>query len=259
MPRPQWQSDDIADPVYRDKFVKLPEIISSWIEPLFPLQERRMLDFGCGEGTTALGMALQYPTSRVFGVDINSEHERCLPAATEMIGLKALPGNLAFRSIKPGEVGEWEGSFDLIYSWSVFEHINRNLLDSVILQLRNILASQGVLFVQIAPLYYSAYGSHLRKFDVPAWGHLLKQESNLKAKVKGDASKALERREAVWSCYQSLNKLTADELIDRISNSGLTLLREYRTHNELKPPKRLRKIFHLDILTTNQVVATFAK
>ncbi|MFC1972198.1 class I SAM-dependent methyltransferase [Chloroflexota bacterium] len=252
-----WSKDKIQDPTYSDKFKKLPEIINSWVKGYFPLSGKRILDFGCGEGTTALGIALQFSPLAAIGIDINNEYLQCPTLAQREIRLSNLPQNLSFQQIESGQVGSFNSKFDLIYSWSVFEHINRRLIKQIVTSLRESIKQTGLLFIQIAPLYYSSDGGHLGEFGIPPWGHLLEQEDNIQSIIFSNGVKALELRQSVWSCYQSLNKITADELIECVQEGGFKLVREYRTRDDHIPPERLLSIFHLDILTTNQIVALF--
>ncbi|MBP6367677.1 MAG: class I SAM-dependent methyltransferase [Nitrosomonas sp.] len=80
-----------------------------------------MEDIGCGEGITALGVARRFNPRSVRAVDIMLDPLQCLPCAKQVLGLEFLSDNLSLTQIEPG-------SFDLIYSWSVFEYIEQPLL-----------------------------------------------------------------------------------------------------------------------------------
>lgn len=122
-------SNVIRDDVYKTiRFVSLPNIISDWTCEYGGIRGRDILDFGCGEGTTAIGLALQHGPKRVVGVEIHPEMDRCEPLAREQLGLTALPANLHLRRVVPGSVHDPSDRFDVIYSWSVFEHLERRLL-----------------------------------------------------------------------------------------------------------------------------------
>jgi 2-polyprenyl-3-methyl-5-hydroxy-6-metoxy-1,4-benzoquinol methylase len=85
-------------------------------------------DIGCGEGITALGVARRFNPRSVRAVDIMLDPLQCLPCAKQVLGLEFLSDNLSLTQIEPGEQFAEPGSFDLIYSWSVFEHIEQPLL-----------------------------------------------------------------------------------------------------------------------------------
>lgn len=152
---------NINDDTYKTKFIELPRIINEWTSEYGGLSNNRILDFGCGEGTTAMGIALQYKTSSVTGIEIQSEIENCLPLAKKHLGVDKIPENLDLKRIKPGQSLDELGTFDIVYSWSVFEHVEQQLLSDVLSSIRKILNPNGLFFMQIAPLYYSAEGSHM--------------------------------------------------------------------------------------------------
>jgi cyclopropane fatty-acyl-phospholipid synthase-like methyltransferase len=248
-----WRADSIVDETYRTKFMYLPNIIEDWLLEYGGLQGKELLDFGCGEATTAIGMALRKRPKRIVGVEIQPNLERCLPLAQAQLRLSRLPDNLELRRIEPGTLHDPRDRFDLIYSWSVFEHIERGLLPRVFAQLRGALKPNGLLFVQIAPLYYSAEGSHMLPWIPEPWAHLLDQHSvycdRLRAGTRDDAE-----FQSLWSTYRTLNRVTADELVALARGARFQVLRDYRTKDEREVPARLLAVYQRDVVTTNQVV-----
>ncbi|HTR12127.1 MAG TPA: class I SAM-dependent methyltransferase, partial [Roseiarcus sp.] len=119
-------ADKIDDPAYRTNLVELPRIISSWVEDYLQLESSRILDFGCGDGTTALGFALYSRARSVVGVDIMEGPDHCAPLAQKHLGLRDLPAKLSLHRVLPGNLHNTVDRFDLIYSWSVFEHVEQN-------------------------------------------------------------------------------------------------------------------------------------
>jgi SAM-dependent methyltransferase len=117
-----WSEDTISDETYRTKFTMLPKILGDWLSERGGLSRHDVLDFGCGEATTALAIALQTPANRVVGVDIMPDFEECSVLARSQIGLASLPPNLSLHRIRLGYLHNDTDKFDLIYSWSVFEH-----------------------------------------------------------------------------------------------------------------------------------------
>ena len=83
----EWSVERISDSVYHSKFVDCVRIISEWTADYFEIEGKDVLDFGCGEATTAIGMALQKQPRRMVGVEIQDEYLRCLPLARDQIGL----------------------------------------------------------------------------------------------------------------------------------------------------------------------------
>jgi SAM-dependent methyltransferase len=213
------------------------------------------LDFGCGEGITALGMARRFDARLITGVDIMPDPLQCLPRAREVLGLDALPGNLSLHQIKPGESFAQPSSFDLIYSWSAFEHVAQPLIGNVLQQLKTMLRPGGYLFIQIAPLYYSSEGSHLYHKIKEPWGHLLNQ-GNIYFDKLTKACLNKDEVDALWSTYQTLNRVTVPELKEYLSDLNFKIVREYTTKDprDRSVPARISRIFDVNILRVNQVV-----
>jgi ubiquinone/menaquinone biosynthesis C-methylase UbiE len=86
------------------KYKVLPDMIYQWIEPYFgeEMVGRKILDFGCGFGETALGFASKFPKSQVMGVDVFLDADR-LKLGIENVGIKEIPKNIEFKKINPGE------------------------------------------------------------------------------------------------------------------------------------------------------------
>jgi cyclopropane fatty-acyl-phospholipid synthase-like methyltransferase len=247
----RWSVDSITDDSFRARFVIVPRILEEWVGKLRPSAGWSVLDFGCGEGITALALALKHD-ARVVGVDIMPDPERCLPVARAQLGLNALPANLHLARVLPGSLHDDDDRFDFVYSWSVFEHVDRRVLPGVLSRIRSCLRPDGLFFVQIAPLYYSAEGSHLfHKLPEP-WAHLLRQHNELHDELAATTRDDAELRE-LWSTYRTLNRITAEELVDLVSASGFEIVRTHYTQDDHKPPARLRAIYQPEVLTTNQI------
>ena len=98
------------DDVFRAKFVHLPGHIRQWTAPFGGLEGKRVLDFGCGSGTTACAIAATCDALFVDGVDINRENEMCAKDVRENLQLDDLPDNLTFRTLQPADDLEFRGA-----------------------------------------------------------------------------------------------------------------------------------------------------
>jgi SAM-dependent methyltransferase len=250
--QPAWSLDRISDETYRQKFTYLPSILQDWMAPYGGLHGKEILDFGCGEATTAMGVALQYEATRVVGIEIGRDADRCLPLAQQQLGLEELPPNLTLHRTMPGKMHDPADRFDLIYSWSVFEHIEQTLLAPILEQLRGTLKPGGKLLIQIAPLYFSAEGSHLNPWIPEPWGHLVNQHSRYRNKLVACTSESLFK--SLWGTYRTLNRITAPQLIDAVKAAGFTLVREYFTQDNREIPEVLQGVYTEEVLRTDQVV-----
>jgi len=252
------EANATSDSVFRSKFVHLPHYVSQWLKDFGGLDGKRIMDFGCGLGTTAASIALTRSPAAVLGVDINDEHKACLADLRRHVSVAELPPNLAFERVLPGEMPS-EGNFDIIYSWSVFEHIDKALYDDVLRKLRDQLAGPGFLFVQIAPLYYSSEGSHLARYGLANWEHLTSQLNHVQKRVFSAEGISAEEKNCDWGCFMTLNKVTVDDVVSAVINNGFALERLYMTKEEKLPPEELTRVFREEALTTNQMVALFRK
>lgn len=243
----------IADPGFRARYGDVPDIVESWVKDRLDLGTADVLDFGCGEGVAALGMVRRKRVRALLGVDIMPDPARCLPVAREQLGIEALPENLELQQIGSGADFAPGRRFDLIYSWSVFEHVEQRKVLPVLEQLRDKLRPGGYLFVQIAPLYYSADGSHLFHRIPEPWGHLRNQDSDYFRKLC-EACDSREEVDALWSCYQWLNRMTVPELRRKLVEAGFEVEREYTCGAPHEVPADLLEVYQREALETNQVV-----
>ena len=242
----------------RVKFQDIPTFLKQWTAPYGGIKGKRLLDFGCGSGISAAGAAILEEAELVVGVDINPESRACLPFLQRHFALTDLPTNLHFEEISPGQTTSF-ANFDCIFSWSVFEHVDERIFDDLLAGLVTKLRSGGLFYVQISPLYFSPEGSHLWALGYRAWEHLVHQTANVEADVNAAAHLSAEEKSALLSMYKTLNRIAADDLIDRFTKAGLTLLRQQRDRTTLAPPPALTRTYTAEALSTFQIVALFQK
>lgn len=268
-----WSAETITNKVFENKFIGCVENFRSWLKGEINLSESTILDFGCGDGVMALGMALQLEPKRVIGVEITPDFDVIRDMAKTQIGLEALPSNLEFHLVQPNVKLAERFQADCIFTWSVFEHVSQEYLDAIVTDLRNVLRPGGYIFLQIAPLYYSADGGHLFELAPQPWAHLSLQMNQLKHKIltakkttaagqllnAQDEGQFQKYKEAVWSCFQTLNKVTADDIVDLFNRNGFRLVREHRTECKPEPSEALKRVFNEEVLKTEQIVVLFQK
>ena len=246
------------DPDFYQKVIGLPETISSWLCDRVKMDTARILDFGCGHGETALGTALRFPNAKVFGVDLTTSAESLRRRADMMLPGVEYPTNLHVEQIAAGDVPTFGSKYDAIYSWSVIEHIDANFLDEILGQLSDALVDDGWMFVQIAPLYYSAFGHHVSWSPSFAWAHLTNQTDKFAKQLHAFAPEAHKAAE-LTSCYDTLNRLTAEELKDRLERAGFFIDAQYRTLLTTNMPEWLLYAYRRDVVETEQVVMVCRK
>lgn len=239
--------------------MKNPHIrINNWLSAHGGLQNKRVLDFGCGVGLTACSVALFHEPALVLGVDIGREYRNCGSIVAAELGLKELPRQLRFETILPGAPIS-ESDFDVVYSWSVFEHINQEIFDDVVRGIREKMRPGGYFFMQVAPLFFSAEGSHLWEAGLTKWEHLSYQLDTLRSTVLAAPNLAADHRQRLWGMYERLNRLTADQMERRFQACGFRLMRAQRDAIAYQPPADLLDVYRLDVLTTYQIVLLLQK
>lgn len=249
----EWSAERIKDPVYRVKFLGVTDIIADWVASHGGLAGRDILDFGCGEATMALGVALRYGARRCVGVEIHSEIDNAVPYASAQLGLDRLPDNLELVRVEADSPLTSLGTFDVIYSWSVFEHVRQDMIVECLQKLREVLRPGGVMFLQTTPLYYSAEGSHFKPWIPEPWAHLSMEQDLFYAALRS-ATETPQQANDLIQVYEGLNRVTAPQLIRAVQQAGFEVIREYRTYDDLPIPDHLLEIYTKEALTTQQVV-----
>lgn len=211
----------------------------------------RILDFGCGDGITAFGVA-RLGAGAVVGVDINESFRHLPDLAETNLGSRETPPNLHFVRVSPDcRLPFAEGAFDAAYTWSVFEHLAD--VPAALAALHRVLRRGGHCLIQIDPLYHSPFGSHLRRLvDVP-WGHLLASTAAFVARAQGAGDEAdnSEKGDLLYTQndfagykrhlieqFLDLNRLTVRQLLYYVQSSGLVPIQALpgRVSGEFIPP-----------------------
>lgn len=264
--RNKWRADNIKDEWFYAHF-QAAGSVHEWLSPYIEVKSSRLLDFGCGDGIMALSLALRYKPQVVLGVDVTQTWPSLLNTARREIGLWWLPANLHFKQISPGQSLVPDGPFDAVFSWSTFEHVDRSCLLDVLDDIYKSLRPSGLLFIQIEPLFYSPFGSHLGRFGIQPWAHLLLSEDELKEQVMSftgmipaveieyhfHINSLEDYKHFIFDEYKKLNQLTAEELIQILTAVGFEILRQARGMVNLDVPPALLKNYRLDDLLTNEI------
>lgn len=136
------------------------------LEGLVEVEERSVLDVGCGRGATCVGLARRGAAS-VVGVDLEiAPQARQLvagdPELAARIELVETSGALA-------ELGSQ--TFDVVLSKDSFEHYADP--ESFILTIASFVAPGGLLAIGFGPPWRSPTGGHLDYMTRVPWAHLL--------------------------------------------------------------------------------------
>ncbi len=265
-----WDSQRMTDVWIRGHFEYAADVVHEWLGSVLDLKQSRILEFGCGDSVTDLALVLRYGATSIHCVDVLEGYRKLPEVARTQLGMTRLPMALTFQTIQPGEpLAGQRPLYDGIASWSVFEHVYREQLLPILRDLLQCLRPGGYFFLQIEPLFYSAYGSHLRRFSEQPWHHLLVDEEALwqavqsyQDEVKADEADlalddlGLEKyKRYIFDEYKVLNKVTADELVDLVQQAGFEIVREQRRHFEppSEIPERLLASYPREWLTNNEI------
>ncbi len=136
-----------------------------------PMLRGRILDVGCGDGITDLGLVLRTGCEQLVGVDPFRGYER-LPEILRANHLPAdvVPANLRFQADDANALPFADNTFDVVVSWGSVEHIAGGYLKALD-EMRRVLKPAGLLFIHPG-LYYSNYGHHLGEFSSEPFFHL---------------------------------------------------------------------------------------
>lgn len=230
-----------------------------------PLAGTRVLDLGCGDGIMSLGVR-HAGACHVVGVDVTEAFRNLPRQAEQAIGLTALPDHLEFVRVGAGQHLPFQAAcFDAVYAWSVFEHVHD--VPELLAEVVGVLRPGGHFFLQIEPLFFSAYGSHLRRLiDVP-WAHLQDEDLFLTTASEAEDKVRDEERDVVYqlhdfaavrqyllSEYHSLNRITTAQLLDSIERTGFEILEHWENQlTDLALPEGLTDRYEEHDLRTNEV------
>lgn len=233
-------------------------VIARSVRPLLKLDNIRILDFGCGEvPLAAASFALRYPKSQVYGTDIVQPSWQRVNDALRTEASLSSPDNLVLRATPPSTLPPDIGPFDLIYSWSVFEHIPAAAIRDCFSLVRKKLHKDGLFYFQIGGLYFSPDGPHLSQYLKRPWDHLTLSISELHELVLGDTSRSPHSNQSAWRQFVELNRLTSDDFVAAAKEAGLTLVWSETLNDAREPPEALLKVYHHNALKTMEIRALF--
>ncbi len=269
-----WDAQRISDEWFRAHFEYAADVVHHWVGGVLDVRTARLLNFGCGDGITDLALALRHGATAIHGVDIRREYAKLPRIAREQLGLSRLPAALSFETIAPSApLAGKRPLVDGIMSWSTFEHVQRDQLAPIFRDLHACLRPGGYFFIQIEPLFYSPFGSHLRRYDDVPWHHLLATEDELWKVIEAHQGPidAMETdfgfadfgvdgyKKFVFNEYRALNRLTADELVDITTGVGFHVVRQERRSLDMEIPAALRGRHADELLLNNEIFLLLGK
>ncbi len=232
-------------------------VIARAVKPFLSLANADILDFGCGSLPLAVAsFAARYPAARVVGSDVvPTQTAQLLTLWQTEVGLP-LPSNLTLLHNEPSSLPASMGDFDLIYSWSVFEHIPSQDIEACFAAVRERMKPNGVFHFQIGGLFFSHDGGHLSSKQ--PWAHLLYSVDEIRRAIEANGrTQGQQGRE--WRQHIELNRLTAPDFLRCAQRSGLRLHSHELIESPGDPPPELLSIYTREALKTNEVRAIFTR
>lgn len=126
------------------------------------IQDKDVLDFGCGHGAQVVACG-QLGARSVVGVDLVAEHVAIARQAIER-------AHLTNRCLAAQAMPE-KRTFDVIISQDAMEHYTDP--EAVLGIWRRVLRPGGKVYVLFGPPWYAPYGAHMHFFTPLPWVHLM--------------------------------------------------------------------------------------
>jgi SAM-dependent methyltransferase len=201
------------------------------------ITDRAVADIGCGDGIIDLGLVLKGNPRKLVGYDIRPTDVEALQRAAAVAGVaEELPEPLSFATSGPDQVPSEDDAFDVVVTWSVFEHVARPV--RMLSEINRILKPDGVLFLQLWPFFYSEHGGHLWPHYEGPFPHLLDADSTIRDHIRGKSGTDRTRDDAVDE-YESLNRISLDQLHAAILAAGLIVTKVHVLTGAVHIPREL--------------------
>ncbi len=178
-----------------------------------PLLQGDILDVGCGDGITDVGVALRCQPKSFVGVDPFKGFERLPDVLQENhICSEEVLSAVDFRAEDGNHLPFADNSFDVVLSWGSLEHIAGGYLQTM-REIKRVLRPNGLFFVHPG-LYYSNIGHHIGEFTDEPFVHLTHTPEEIHKLLMTSPPDLMDRAgdvatpEQYWQWYNELNPMT---------------------------------------------------
>ncbi|MCB1864381.1 MAG: methyltransferase domain-containing protein [Chromatiales bacterium] len=207
---------------------------------------RRVADFGCGDGFQSLALATRHGCT-VVGIESNPATLRRARENAERSGVGTDQVEFVGQTTP-----EMENGFDIVISQNSFEHFPDPI--DVLGQMKRLASDDGQLLVTFGPPWYAPYGSHMHFFCRVPWINVLFSERtvmNVRKQFRDDGAMRYTEVES------GLNMMSLAKFESIVSASGLQLRK--RNYECVKGINVLASIPVVRELMTNHVTAILTK
>jgi SAM-dependent methyltransferase len=221
-----------------------------------PLLQGRILDVGCGDGITDLGIALRHEPVELVGIDPFRGYERLPEIMREAhMPSDAVPACLRFLPASANALPFEDDHFDVVISWGSLEHIAGGYAKALE-EIRRVLRPDGLLMVHPG-LFYSDIGNHLGEFrfarDEP-YVHLKRSREWLREQVLANEPERMDRSghhatpAEYWQWFTELNPITVPAFERELRDLGFEPWRvALRTHDRVDYTPELQRYSFVDL------------
>ena len=198
------------------------------LEKFAQLKDKTILDIGCGNGDLVKYIADKYEPCHIVGIE---------PALDEWDTKASKEGNWEIRYGDANGLEYPDGYFDIVVSFSTFEHINN--IDNALHEIKRVLKPYGRFYTEFAPIWTSVAGHHFihgkdrwwsqeHLSAIPPWGHLYMSEYEMSQHLSKNNIDTDLINEIIYFIYYSdvINRYTYRSLFQCIMNSGM-IIRAY--------------------------------
>lgn len=202
---------------------------------------RQVADIGCGDGIIDLGVAHKAEPARMVGFDVVPTDTGWLLDRARAEGVcEDLPSHLEFRTCGARTLPAEDDSFDFVFTWSAFEHVEDPI--AVFREIHRVMRPTGILMLQIWPLYYSEHGAHLWQCIPDQFVHLLHDADEIRAAVRATSRYPRETLEEFLEVFDTLNRVTLDDLQRAMLAASLRVAKvELQSESVHIPPELARR------------------
>jgi SAM-dependent methyltransferase len=224
------------------------QIVGFLAEDGIDLAGLRVADVGCGDGIIDLGVMHKGQPAELVGFDVapTAAGELLEFARSEGVA-EELPAGLEFRTCEPRHLPADDASFDVVVTWSAFEHVSDPA--AVAGEIRRVMKPGGVLMLQLWPFFHSEHGAHLWQSVPEPFIQHLRSDTEIAEVVRAAGAHPPELTEEFLEVYDTLNRITLDDLQRALLAGGLCVTKLQLLSETVRIPPQLfrRSLSHLAV------------
>lgn len=193
---------------------------------------KSVLNVGCGEMLTDFGLLRLGPKS-ITGMDISPqppdhlEQMRSRLAASGIDVPSDYGSKLSFVCYDGENFPFPDDHFDLIFSWSAFEHVAN--VSRVLAEISRVLKPGGHAFIQVFPWFHCLHGSHLTDWIAEPYFQLRRPIEWVRMELEKQAAAKPASADFIlghmFTEYRSLNKRSAREFHAEVRHAGFQVVK----------------------------------